>query len=279
MTKLKENIRKKPENYNIGLFFHSQGLYGYKYFSLIDYGDNSNYNIGIPDVSRADDGMDRQKCVIIHSQGKESNDIINLKKYVFNRLASGTKINNYLINNIRQILIQSFTDFFTDEFEQIQNQVRQNDSPTEHKDPFFITYNVDPKKFQNYKNIIAEKLYILKDIRDINIKEVFFKPYRNKDIISLINMKIRTMDLVRSINEYMRADASLYLEWPGPVRYGRFYSQMLSQYREEEADKENIKNVERLISDEIGDFSDNWYDNESLISSSKNSFYFRSRQL
>ena len=61
------------------------------------------------------DGMDRQKCVIIHLRGKGSNDI-NLKKYVFNRLASGTKINNYLINNMRRILIKSFTDFFHNEF-------------------------------------------------------------------------------------------------------------------------------------------------------------------
>ena len=52
--KTEKEYQKEPENHNIGLFFHSHGLYGYKYFSLIDYGDNSNYKIGIPDVSRAD---------------------------------------------------------------------------------------------------------------------------------------------------------------------------------------------------------------------------------
>ena len=118
-----------------------------------------------------------------------------------------------------------------------------------------------------------------RDIMDINIKEVFFKSYKNKDIISLINVEIRTMDLVRSINEYMRADASLYLEWGDPIRYNRFDSQILSQYREEEADKNNIKNVRQIISNEFKDFPADWYDNESLILSSKNSFYFRSRQL
>ena len=86
------------------------------------------------------------------------------------------------------------------------------------------------------------------------------------------------MDLIRTINEYMRADASLYLQWRDPVRYDRFNSQMLSQYREKEVEKENIKNVEQIISDERMDFSADWYDNESLILSSKNSFYFRSRQ-
>ena len=199
-------------------FLGWQELYGYKYFYLIDYGSNFTYEIGIPDVLRSDDEMGRQKCVIIYDVTRP-NYIISIKRSVFDRLTSPKQINNYLINNIRQILIQSFTDFFTNEFEQIQNQVRQNDSPTEHKDPFFITYNVDPKKFQDHKNVIAEKLHILRDITDINIKEVFFKPYRNKDIISLINMEIRTMDLVRSINEYMRADASLYLKWRSRVFY------------------------------------------------------------
>ena len=87
------------------------------------------------------------------------------------------------------------------------------------------------------------------------------------------------MDLVRAINEYMRADASLYLEWKDPIRYNRFDSQMLSQYREEKPDKENIKNVNQIISDELKDFSGDWYDSEFLMLSSKNSFYFRSRQL
>ena len=114
---------------------------------------------------------------------------------------------------------------------------------------------------------------------DINIKEVFFKPYKNKHIISLINMEIRTIDLVRSINEYMRADASLYLKWGDPIRYNQFHSQILSQYREEGADKDNIKYVEQIISGELRNFSNDWYDNETLISLSKNSFYFRSRRL
>ena len=87
------------------------------------------------------------------------------------------------------------------------------------------------------------------------------------------------MDLVRAINEYVRADAYLYLEWGDRVLYNRFNSQMLSQYREEEPDEKNIKNVKQIISNELTDFSGDWYDNESLISSSKNSFCFRSRQL
>ena len=164
----------------------------------------------------------------------------------------------------------------------IQSQVeyvRETNNLTKDKNPFFVTYNVDLKQFQDYKNVVAEKFHVLKDIMDVNIKEVFFKPYTNKDIIVLINIQIKTMDLVRAINEYIRADASVYLEWRYPIRYDQFGSQMLSEYKQEEADKENIKNVEQLISDEIGDFSDNWFDNETLISSSKNSFYFRSRQL
>ena len=126
---------------------------------------------------------------------------------------------------------------------------------------------------------MAEKLRIVKGVTDVNIKEVFFKPYTNENIIALINMQIRTMDFVKAINEYMRADASLYLQWKDPVLYSLFDSQMLSQYREEKPDKENIKNVEELISSEIRNFSDDWYDNESLISSSKSNFYFRRRQL
>ena len=147
--KTEREYREEAENYNIRLFFHFQGLYGYKYFSLIDYGDDSNYRIGIPDVSRFDDRMDRQKCVIIQLlQGRKPDDIINLKKYIFNRLASGTQINNYLISNIKQVLIKSFTDFFHDEFNKIQNQVErfnETNNLTEDKNPFFVTYNVNSK--------------------------------------------------------------------------------------------------------------------------------------
>lgn len=223
--------------------------------------------------------MDRQKSVTINKTNTDSEDIITIQKYVFSRLTNETQTNNYLVNNIKQILIKFFTEFFFYEFGRIQNRVEQNNSPTEHENPFFVTYNVDLKQFQEHKNVVAGKLHTLKNIMDINIKKVFFKPYKNEDIISLINMEIRTMDLVRSINEYMRADASLCLEWGDPVRYNQFDSQMLSQYREEEVDKENIKNVKQIISDELRGFSDGWYDNESLISSSKNTFYFRSRQL
>ena len=86
------------------------------------------------------------------------------------------------------------------------------------------------------------------------------------------------MDLVKAINEYIRADASLYLRWNNDVHYDRFYSQMLSQYKSEGPDKENIENVEQIILDEYKDFVGDWYDNESLILSSKKKFYFRSRQ-
>ncbi|MCY3721827.1 MAG: hypothetical protein OXG97_06365 [Candidatus Poribacteria bacterium] len=274
--KTEREYQKEFENYQIGFFFRYQGLYGYRYFSLVDYENNSTYKIGIPDVSSSDDGVDRQKCVTIEL---ESDDIIDVKKYVFNKLASGTQITNYLINNKKQVLIKSFTDFFHDEFGKIQNQAKRNHSPTEDKDPFFVTYNVDPEQFQDHKNVVAEKLHILKDIMDINIKEVFFKPYADKDLIALINMETKTMDLVRAINEYIRGDASLYLEWGDPVRYNRFDSQMLSQYREEEVNTDNIKNVEQLIASEIRGFSGDWYDNESLVLSSKSCFYFRSRQL
>ena len=258
-------------------FFLSRSQYGYKYFKLIDYGNNSAYVVGIPDVSRSDDIIERQKCVII--DGVKQSDMISIKRSVFNRLASGTQIDNYLISNIRQILINSFTDFFHDEFQKIQDRVKENNSPTEHKNPFFVTYNVGLKQFQEHKNVVAGKLHTLKDIMDINIKEVFFKPYTNEDIIALINMEIRTMDLVKAINEYVRADACLYLEWGDRILYNRFNSQMLSQYREEEVDKDSIRNAEQLVSSELIRFSGDWYDNESLILSSKNSFYFRSRQL
>ena len=266
--KTEREYQKEFENYQIGFFFRYQGLYGYRYFSLVDYENNSTYKIGIPDVSSSDDGVDRQKCVTIELGGKQSDHTIDVKKYVFNRLASGTQITNYLINNKKQVLIKSFSDFFHDEFGKMQNQAKRNHSPTEDKNPFFVTYNVDPEQFQDHKNVVAEKLHILKDIMDIKIKEVFFKPYADKDIIALINMETKIMDLVRAINEYMRADASLYLKWKNDVRYNWFDSQMLSQYREEEANTDNIKNVEQLISSELKDFSNNWYDNESLILSS-----------
>ena len=276
--KTEREYQEEAENYNIKFFFHFQGLYGYKYFSLIDYGENSTYKIGIPDVSGSNDVMDRQKCVTIDSGHKESDHIIRIKKYAFERLASETRINNYLINNKKQILIKSFTDFFHDEFGKIQNQVEQSSSPVEDKYPFFVTYNVDLKQLQDYKDAVAEKIHILEEIMDINIKEVFFKPYTNKNIISLIGIELKTMDLVRAINEYIRTDASLYLEWGDRVLYNQFYSQMLSQYKQEEANEENIKDVRQIISDKLIDFSEDWYDSEFLISSSKKKFRFRSRQ-
>ena len=277
--KTEREYQKKFENHQIEFFFHHQGLYGYKYFSLIDYEGNSTYKIGIPDVSESNDAMDRQKCVTIGESKKEPDFMTDLKKYVFSRLASETQISTYLINNIKQILMKSFTDFFHDEFKKIQNRVKQNKSPIEQKNPLFVTYNVSPTQFQDHKNVVSEKLHILKDIIGINIKEVFFKPYRDKNIIALINIELKTMDLVRAVNEYMRADASLYLEWGDPIRYNRFYSQMLSEYEEVVVDKENIKNVKQIISNEFKDFLENWYDNESLILSSKKRFGFRSRQL
>ena len=196
-------------------FSFTQGLLGYKYFCLVDYGNDSTYEIGIPDVSESDDIRERQKCVII-DEVKQS-DMISIKRSVCDRLAGETQINNYLIKNIKQILIESFTDFFHNEFKKIQNRVKENDSPIEQKNPLFVTYNVGPIQFQEYKNVVAEKLHILKDIVDMNIKEAFFKPYTNTNIIALINMEIRTMDLVKAINEYVRADASLY--WNGGILY------------------------------------------------------------
>ncbi len=259
-------------------FSFTSRLLGYKYFCLVDYGNDSTYEIGIPDVSESDDIEERQKCVII--DGGKTLNIISIKRAVFDTLANGTQTNNYLINNINQILINSFTDFFQDEFERIQDQAERNPSPTEQKRPFFVTYNVDLKQFQDHKNVVAEKLHILKDVADMNIREVFFELYTDKDdLIALINIELKTMDLVKAINEYIRADASLYLRWNDDVRYNRFDSQMLGQYREDKPDKENIKNVKQIISDELKDFSEDWYDNEVLILSSKNSFYFRSRQL
>lgn len=257
-------------------FSFTPGLLGYKYFCLVDYGNDSTYEIGIPNVSESDDIMERQKCVIIDEGG--TSNIISIKRAVFNRLAHGTQINNYLIKNIKQILIKSFTDFFDDEFGRILDQAEHNPSPTEQKYPFLVTYNVDPNQFQDHKNVVAEKLYILKDIRDMNIKEAFFKLYRDKDLISLINMETKIMDLVKAINEYIRADASLYLKWGDHILYDRFDSQILSQYGGNKPDKENIKNVKQIISDELKDFSEDWYDNESLILSSKKRFGFRSRQ-
>ena len=160
--KTEREYQSESENYEVDDFFHSQGLYGYKYFSLIDYGDDSTYRIGIPDVSRFDDDMDRQKCVIMQLlQAMRSEDVINLKKYIFNRLASGTQINNYLISNVKQILVKSFTDFFHDEFDKIQNQVERfnkTNNLTEDKNhPFFITYNVDPKQTQDHKKVVLEQ--------------------------------------------------------------------------------------------------------------------------
>ena len=265
-------------NEKIKGFFWHHGLYGYKYFNLIDYGNNSTYEVGIPDISKSDNVIERQKCIVIDEVNQPAR-MIPIKRYIFDRLASGTQIINYLVKNKKQVLIKSFIDFFHDEVGKIQDRVEQNDGPTEHKNPLFVTYYVDPKQFQDHKNVVSEKFQILKDITDINIKEVFFKPYTDKDIIALINIQTKTMDLVKAINEYMRADASLYLEWRDSVFYNRFDSQMLSQYKQEEADKDNIKNVEQTISSELRDFSDDWYDNESLILSSKNNFYFRSRQL
>ena len=276
--KTERQYQSEFENHKVDYFFYYSRLIGYKYFSLIDYRSGSTYKIGIPDISRSDDVRDRQKSVTIVERNTSSEDIMEIKKYVFERLANETQINNYLVNNVKQVLIKSFIGFFDYEFGRVQNQVKQNNSPTEDKNPFFVTYNVDLKQFQEHKNVVAGKLHTLKDIMDINIKEVFFKPYTNEDIIALINIEIKTMDLIRAINEYVRADACLYLQWPDHVRYNRFNSQMLSEYREREAGKENIKNAEQIILDELRNFSNDWYDNDFLILSSKNSFYFRSRQ-
>ncbi len=185
--------QKESENFEMSHFFSYSRLSGYKYFSLIDYENSSTYKIGIPDVSESNDAMDRQKSVTVYKTNTNSEDIIEIQKYVFDRLTNQTQINNYLVNNMKQVLIKFFTDFFPYEFGRIQNRVKQNNSPTEHKNPFFVTYNVDLKQFQEHKNVVAEKLHTLKDIMDINIKEVFFRPYKNEDIISLINMEIRTM--------------------------------------------------------------------------------------
>ena len=70
--KTEREYQKESENYNIGYFFHSQGLYGYKYFSLIDYENNSTYKIGIPDVSKSNDIGVRQKSVTISKTNTNS---------------------------------------------------------------------------------------------------------------------------------------------------------------------------------------------------------------
>ncbi len=185
--KTERQYQSKFENRKVDYFFQYSRLYGYKYFSLIDYGSNSTYKIGILDLSESNDAMDRQKSVTIDKRGTSSEDIIEIKKYVFERLANETQINNYLINNRHQILTQSFTEFFDEEFGKIQDRVKQNDSPTEDENPFFVTYNVDLKQFQEHKNVVAGKLDTLKDIIGISIKEVFFKPYKDEDCTAPLN--------------------------------------------------------------------------------------------
>ena len=77
--KTEREYRSESENYEMRHFFSYSRLIGYKYFSLIDYENDSIYKIGIPDVSESNDATDREKNVTINKTNTSSEDIIKIQ--------------------------------------------------------------------------------------------------------------------------------------------------------------------------------------------------------
>ena len=164
-------------------------------------------------------------------------------------------------------------------------------------DDIFLSYNIDEKSIESDKESVFKKLNVLFKIQNVNRKDILLKGYSNQELILFINLSLDIFDLMEAINEYVRGDALVYLDWgtwESPC-FRHFNSTLLKDFRDTTITNDTLKLVREKISgkmEEINDkasqfkeFSNNQnYKPYSILRRKKNSrngfksFKFRSKE-
>lgn len=187
--------------------------YGHKYFILLDYGTKFYYKIGVPNPKDITSIENRRKSIVIYKrQSLLPKDIDT----VFHKYLKNNR-RNYIVSDLKYILIHTFSLLFEQEktgyFRAInaQSDSKKSKENFSEVDDVFLSYNIDEESIERDKESVLKKLKGLFKIQEANKKDVLFKKYSNQDLIILINLSLDIFDLMKSINEYIRGDALIYL--------------------------------------------------------------------
>ena len=242
-------------------------LYGHKYCILMDYVTKSIYKIGIPNPKDITSIEKRQKTIIIYKkQSLYSKDIDTVfQKYIKNNKSS------YIVSDLKFILIHTFSVLFEQEkgryyetMKRYYQPVKSQSDAKESKetifevDDVFLSYNIDEESMERDKESLFKKLKGLFKIQSVNRKDILFKNYSNQKLNLLINLSLDVLDLIKAINEYVRGDALIYLDWGTfeTPRFQNFNSTLLKDFRDTTITKDNLKLVRERISDKIKEINE-----------------------
>ena len=239
--------------------------YGHKYFILMDFKTNSFYKIGIPNPKDIAAIENRQKFIIVYKSRSISVEEIDtvFQKYLTNN--KGT----YIISDLTHILIHTFSLLFQEKKENYYQAMQTRPDSKESKknffevdfevDDVFVSYNVDENSIVSDKESVFKKFKELFKIHNVSRKDILLKGYSNQQLILLINLSLGIFDLMRAINEYIRGDASLCLEWKNigyPLQFDEFNSVLLENFKNEAIAEDPLKLVRGRISEKIKEINE-----------------------
>ena len=242
----------------------TSGLYGHKYCILMDYKTNSYFKIGIPNPKDITSIEDRQKSIIIYN-GRP----ISIKEIdaVFQEYLKNNK-SSYIVSDLKYILVSTFSLLFQQEKEKYSQTMHSRQDLKECKknffevdfdvDDVFVSYNIDENSIESDKESIFKKLKVLVKIQNVYRKDILLKDHSNQKLIHLINLSLDIFDLMRAINEYIRGDASVYLQWKrSSFRFNQFNSTLLEDFRGDNITEGTLKLVRERISEKIEEINEN----------------------
>ena len=237
-------------------------FYGHKYFILLDYVTKSCYKIGIPNPKDRTSIESRQKSIIIYNSISFSSKETNI---VFQKYLKNNK-NSYIVSDLKYILIFTFSLLFEDEKEKYSQiimrtrpDLKESKLTFSEVDNTFVLYNVDEENLRDYKERIFKRLKSLFKIQNANRKDILLKDYSNQELMLLIDLSLGIFDLIRSINEYIRGDTSLYLEWKNigyPLRFDEFNSGLLEDFKDKAIAEAPLKLIRERISEKIKEINE-----------------------
>lgn len=230
-------------------------LYGHKYCILMDYKTKISYSIGIPNPKDTNSIENRQKSIIIYEPCpfcfKEMYSVF--QEYLKNDKGS------YIGSDIKYILIRTFSLAFKTKKGDYFSTTKTQSGSTENIEVFlnvddvFVSYNIDEESIENDKLLVFKKFKRLLKIQEVNRKDILLKNYPIQKLISLIDLSLDIFDLMKGINEYIRGDALLYLDWgtwETPC-FQQFNSTLLKDFRDETITEDTLKLVRKRISQKI----------------------------
>ena len=254
-----------------------QRLYGHKYCILMDYGTKSCYKIGIPNPKNITSIENRQKSIIIY---KKRSLLLKDIDTVFQKYLKNNK-SSYIVSDLKYILIHTFSLLFQQEkasyFRTIKTQLDSKESKEAffEVDDIFLSYNIDEKSIESDKESVFKKLNVLFKIQNVNRKDILLKGYSNQELILFINLSLDIFDLMEAINEYVRGDALVYLDWgtwESPC-FRHFNSTLLKDFRDTTITNDTLKLVREIILvniDEINELSSQFKE----LSNNQNKFSY-----